>query len=203
MTQNTSSRTAFPLCWPEGRTRTPSYRRERSRFDTSFAAARSKLAQELDRLGARNVILSTNIELRLDGQPYANRNEPHDRGVAVYFSYTKREMAFASDRWDKVGDNIHAIAKTIEALRGIARWGTGDMLQAAFTGFAALPDPASARIPHWREVLGCVAARNREEIDNSYRLARSRAHPDKPGGSAAAFNQVQLAYEQACREFSA
>src|SRR3546814_9253748 len=116
-----NSKTAYPLSWPLGRKRTPSCQTTRSRFDTSFAQARSNLVQEIDRLGARRPILSTNVELRIDGLPYANRAEPSDRGVAVYFTHKGRDMAFACDRWDKVGDNIHAIAKTIEALRGIAR----------------------------------------------------------------------------------
>jgi hypothetical protein len=48
-------------------------------------------------------------------------------------------MCFACDRWDSVADNVQAIRKTIEALRGIERWGTGDMVQRAFAGFVALP----------------------------------------------------------------
>src|SRR3546814_6985650 len=71
-----NSKTAYPLSWPLGRKRTPSCQTTRSRFDTSFAQARSNLVQEIDRLGARRPILSTNVELRIDGLPYANRAEP-------------------------------------------------------------------------------------------------------------------------------
>ena len=46
---------------------------------------------------------------------------------------------------------MQAIAKTIEALRGINRWGTGDMMEAAFKGFSALPAPDTNK--PWREVL--------------------------------------------------
>ncbi|HEY9546744.1 MAG TPA: J domain-containing protein, partial [Solimonas sp.] len=119
-----------------------------------------------------------------------------------YFTHKGRDMAFACDRWDKVGDNIHAIAKTIEALRGIARWGTGDMMEAAFTGFAALPDPAHATRSHWREVLACPTVRTRAELDVAYRVARGRAHPDRDGGSVDLFDAVQRAYEIACREIT-
>ena len=58
-------------------------------------------------------------------------------------------MCFACDKWRDVYDNIYAIGKTIEALRGIERWGTGDMVEQAFTGFVALPSPKSP----W-EILG-------------------------------------------------
>src|SRR5262245_54177038 len=60
-------------------------------------------------------------------------------GSAVYFTHKGRQMCFACDRWDKMEDNLHAVSKTIEALRGIERWGTGEMVQQAFTGFVALP----------------------------------------------------------------
>jgi len=52
-------------------------------------------------------------------------------------------MCLACDRWDKVQDNIYAIAMTIEPLRGIERWGSGSMVEQAFTGFFALPAPKS------------------------------------------------------------
>lgn len=48
-------------------------------------------------------------------------------------------MCFACEKWQDVYGNIYAIGKTIEALRGIERWGTGDMVEQAFTGFVALP----------------------------------------------------------------
>lgn len=142
------TKTAFPLCWPAGKPRTRG--QVRSRFDTSFTRARTNLTEELDRLGARNCILSTNIELRLDGLPYANRAQPVDRGAAIYFDYKGKAMAFCCDRWDKIECNIHAIALTIGALRGISRWGSGDMMESAFTGFTALAAPVSAS---WRDVL--------------------------------------------------
>jgi hypothetical protein len=44
-------------------------------------------------------------------------------------------MCLACDRWDKVQDNIYAIAMTIEPLRGIERWGSGSMVEQ----FAQMP----------------------------------------------------------------
>lgn len=187
-------KTAHPLTWPIGKPRSP--RSERSRFDTAFAKARANLVEELDKLGARNAILSTNVELRLDGLPYANRPEPVDKGVAVYFSLKGRDMAFCCDRWDRVGDNIHAIALTIAALRGISRWGTGDMMAAAFTGYAALPPPAS--LP-WRMVLGVKATATLAEVEMAYKRMRSESHPDK-GGTVERFDAVNKAWEQAQAE---
>lgn len=188
------SATAYPLQWPSDWPRTR--HRERSRFDTTFAKARDGLADELERMGARHVVLSTNIELRLDGQPYANRAQPGDPGVAVYFEYKKQPRTFACDRWDRIEDNIQAIRKTIEALRGIERWGASDMMERAFTGFTALPDQTHGA---WWAVLGVDRDASPALVESMYRQKRSKTHPDK-GGDEAEFDRVQKAWNAYLRE---
>lgn len=190
--------TAFPLHWPMGRKRTEHYRRARAKFETSFAVARDELIAEVRRLGGRNLIISTNIPLRQDGLPYATYKKIEDEGVAVYFSYDGQPMSFACDRWDRVEHNMQAIVKTIDALRGIARWGTGDMMKAAFTGFTALPSPETKRT--WREVLGLYSGeRNLEIVKAAYRRLASAAHPDK-GGSHDAMTALNAALADAEKE---
>lgn len=175
------------------------YQTRTSKFEpTSFAVARDNLLTELKRLGARNVVLSTNIELRQDGLPYSGRRQPDDCGVAVYFTdRKKRQMALACDRWKKIEDNVRAITKTIEALRGIERWGSGEMLDAAFTGFAALP-PSPQSKPWW-EVLGCSKESSDGWVQTAYRSACMQYHPDR-GGSNEAMALVNRAYEQFRKE---
>jgi hypothetical protein len=190
---------AYPLTWPPGRKRTERWKREKSNFDVTFARARDDVIHEVELLtgvkhgygGRSATILSTNIALRRDGLPLAGQRQPEDPGAAVYFTYREQPMSFACDRWNKVEDNLRAIAKTIEALRGIARWGTGDMLKAAFTGFAALPAPGAAR--EWWQVLGVPRDAPRDAITTAYRRLRSEHHPDK-GGDAARFDEVERAY---------
>lgn len=174
--------TAYPLQWPAGRERRPAHRRERSSFDTAMSKARDEMFNEVRLLGGRSMVLSTNVPLRLDGKPYASYPRIEDPAAAVYFSYKDRQMCFACDRWDRVEDNIQAIRKTIEALRGIARWGTGDMLQAAFTGFAALPPPIVAGMKRpWWEVLGVPQTADAAEVRTAYKRLVSEHHPDKGG----------------------
>lgn len=189
---------AYPLQWPAGRKRTDSYRREVARFDVTFTRARDNIVQEIRRLTGSypdpNIVISTNVALRRDGLPLANQRQPDDVGVAVYFTYKKRQMSFACDRWKKIEHNMQAIAKTIEALRGIDRWGSGDMLEAAFTGFTALPAPGAHR--EWWEVLGLYPNAPGSEVLAAYRRLRSEHHPDK-GGSAARFDEVEQAYRRA------
>lgn len=189
---------AYPLCWPEGRPRTDKHRRERSRFNTTFGKARDSLLSSLRLLGARNVVLSTNIALRNDGLPYANYTPLTDAGVAVYFTYKKKQMCFACDRWDRVQDNAQAVRHTIDALRGVARWGTGDMMEAAFQGFTALPAPGADHAS-WRDVLGIdvTAPITGDAINLRWKYLRSLHHPDK-GGDPQKFAQVKAAYEQGC-----
>lgn len=197
---------AYPLCWPVGRKRAGS--RERARFDISLGRARDEIVRQVQLLAGRGsavgLVISSNLMTRNDGLPYANQRQPDDPGVAVYFVYKKRQMCFACDRWQKVEDNMQAIAKTIDALRGVARWGTGDMMEAAFTGFAALPAPGQATVKGWREVFGFDPGEEVSllRLEGAYRTARSEAHPDRSTGSAEAFQTVQAAYEQARAELS-
>ena len=110
-----------------------------------------------------------------DGLPYANQPEPSDQGAAIYFERKGKQMAFSCDRWDRVRDNIQAIRHTIAALRGLERWGTGDMVEAAFTGFTALPPP------NWRGDLGLDVDATLDDAERSYRNRARSAHPDTGG----------------------
>lgn len=190
---------AYPLQWPAGRPRTHYYQREHGKFDVSFTKARDNIISEVKLLSGRygpdpHTVISTNLALRRDGLPLAGQRQPDDVGVAVYFLYKKRQMSFACDRWLKIEHNMQAIAKTIDALRGISRWGSGDMLEAAFTGFMALPAPSASRA--WWEVLGVAQHASRDEILQAYRRLRSIHHPDR-GGSPAQFDEVEQAYRKA------
>lgn len=140
-------RSPYPLDWPLGKTRTR--RPVRSRFaKPTVAQALAGLTRELDRFEAANYVITTNVEVRLrDGLPKSGQPEPKDSGVAVYFVRATpdghaRAYCFALDQYDRVADNLHALAKVIEAYRAIARHGGGELLEQATSGFAALP-PAS------------------------------------------------------------
>lgn len=151
---------------------------------------------ELRLLGARLPVVSTNVPLRRDGLPLASAKRIDDPAAAVYFTYKDRQTCFACDRWNKVEDNIWAIAKTIEAMRGISRWGTGDMLDAAFSGFTALPPPGAF---DWRSELTVdgLTPETREGAERAYRHKAKMLHPDIPGGSAEAMARLNRAIEMA------
>lgn len=185
---------AFPLAWPAGWARAS--KRKASPFGMSMADARDHLMNELRLMGARYVILSTNVALRRDGLPYANQPEPSDPGVAVYFEWHGKQMTFACDRWDKVRDNVRAIGKTIEAIRGIERWGASDMMERAFSAFEALPAPSGGVTLSCWSVLDIAPGSSLAEIERAYRAKAKGAHPDT-GGDRDKWDRLQSAYQQA------
>lgn len=189
--------TRYPLCWPIGRPRTSSP--QRSPFTCpGFGQVRDELLAELRRLGAANVVLSTNLRLRGDGLPYAEQRQPADAGVAVYFRLKGRELCLACDRWRKIEENTRAIQKTIEAIRGIGRWGTGDMIASAFQGFEALPAHTP---PPWRTTLRLGESATLADAESAYRRLSLDAHPDR-GGSAESMSALNDAIERARKELT-
>lgn len=199
-----SEYTAYPLSWPIGwpRNRT----RVRSRFGTywkkpSVALARDVVIMELKRAGVGdwNVVISTNLPLRRDGMPYSNQKEPDDTGAAVYWKDRKgKQLVLACDKYDTVGDNLYAIGKTIEATRGIERWGSVTAEQ-AFAGYARLQEKTG---PSCWEILGIAEPGTvsypitEPMILRAYRERATKTHPDH-GGSHEAFAAVVAAKDTA------
>jgi hypothetical protein len=186
---------AFPLAWPQGwpRTRTP----QRSRFVVpSLAVARTELFAEIKLLGGTLAILSTNIPVRRDGLPYSGYRQPEDPGVAVYFLRKGRAQVFACDRWNRVEDNIRAVARTIEALRGVERWGASEMMERAFTAFEALPAPEQRRA--WWDILGLPEKPKPTAgaIRAAYIRKAQESHPDR-GGTTEAMQELNRALDEA------
>lgn len=191
-----SEKTSFPLCWPEGWPRHKT--REYSRFGRynnlhTMARAVDFLQLELNRLGSTKEVLSTNVKTKLSGEPYSGMAQPSDPGVAVYFELNGKPVSLACDKWNRVEDNVWAIAKHIESLRGQERWGVGTMEQ-AFRGYMALPGIGESSASEWWKTLGVTINASPEQVKEAYRLLVKKHHPDK-GGDPDLFNRVQRAME--------
>lgn len=161
-----------------------------------MAVGRKFLVEEVRRFGGTELIISSNLELKLDGTPRSNQRQPEDRGVAIFFKRNDVDMALACDVYTTVEDNLWALCRTLEALRQIERDGSPSLINRAFKGFAALADPDALE---WWQVLHVARTANNAEIRSAYlRLAR-QYHPDtgSNGGDSVMFDQVQKAYDLA------
>ncbi len=189
-----SQEDAYPLQWPSGRPRTPSGHRSSSRFDVTPNQAQRDMFHQIALMGGKNVIVSTNLRLRKDGGIYAAdmNKTPDDPGVAVYFERKGQRVCFSCDMYHRVWENIRAIGKTIEAMRGIARWGAEEALDRAFTGFAALPSPEARK--HWSDVLNVPSNAAADDIKAAYRSAARTAAKQ---GDQARLQDLNVARDEA------
>ncbi len=190
----------YPLYWPLQHPRSTA--RRRALFQVDFMTARTHLMGELDRLSARDVVLSSNIPTRRDGLPMVPDREPVDPGVAVYFARRARSLpgqlsdfrpfVIACDQFERVRWNLRAIGATIEALRSIERHGTTSMLEQAFSGFAALPMSTSRP---WREVLGFGPERVTADLIRARLFELAKEHHPDVGGSAERMTEINVAVD--------
>jgi hypothetical protein len=196
--------TRFPLSWPTNWKRTPARARQRAAFmqsvnrteqrqttdgrltnvtikraqQVSIPAATERLERQLALLGATQPVLSTNMPLRLDGRPRAEK-DPDDPGAAVYFRLNGQPRCLACDRWARLADNIAALAQHVDAVRRIDRYGVGTLDQ-AFAGYAALPDNTAR---DWRTVFGFGddTLPTWPDVEERFKAAARAAHPDAGG----------------------
>lgn len=170
---------AFPLHWPIGYKRTQN--RLWSKFKQTMDGSQKFLRNELTRLGGKEIIISTNIPLRNDGgmySAYMNKTQD-DPGVALYFKYKGRDVVMCCDQYRQVWENVYALGKGIEALRGMERWGVSEFMDRAFTGFAAIEAP---REKAWYDILQVRDDSSEEVIKANYRRLCKDWHPDKNPG---------------------
>lgn len=190
---------AFPLHWPIGYKR--SANRTRSRFKVTMDASQRLLQKEVSRLGGKNLVVSTNIPVRKDGGLYADwmNKRIDDPGVAIYFRYQDNDISMCCDQYERIWENVYALAKGIEALRSLERWGVSDFLQRAFTGFAALPE-AKSKTPTftpWYITLEVPHHADLFEIKAAFRRLSKLYHPDAPGGgNIEKFQAILKAYRE-------
>lgn len=222
-----ANETAYPLFWPRGRARTPVGKRiadapfsvgenfattrrevrEGQMHEVAVSRRRSKavglpiavdrLEDQLQRLGAQAIVLSTNLELRLNGQPRAGQRDPEDPGAAVWFNLNKKRMVLACDKWTRVADNIAALAAHIRSIRSVESYGVGTMEQ-AFAGYRTLEDFSGGDMP-WKRVLGFGVDTHPTlaEVESKYRTRMKEIHPDMSGQSGLQASQLNVAITQA------
>jgi len=179
---------SYPLQWPNGWPREGS--KEKGKFQSTLAGALAALRNEVKLMGGSDLVLSSNVTLGQD--------RPKDPAVVAYFTYQKMQVAIPCDRWQLVEHNVKAIALTIEAMRGMNRWGAKHMVRAMFTGFVALPAPSSESTAWW-DVLEVKSDASHEVVTANYRRLAKDHHPDA-GGTAEMMAKINAAYDEYKKE---
>lgn len=189
----------WPLGWPRKRSRRAGqFRKDRKPINVEQATIR--LERELDRLGAKQATLSTNLSLNLRGIPRGDQR-PADPGAAIYFSFKGKATVLACDTYFDVSDNIAALAAHLEALRAMDRYGVGTLEQ-ALAGYKALPADSAA---DWRVALfGANIPRviTKADVDVAFRQLAREKHPDL-GGTDDAMAWLNRARDYALAELGA
>jgi hypothetical protein len=201
--------TASPLSWP------PGWKRTANRVNGAFrngisdqltiGLATGRLRAQLRMMQVRedDIIISTNLRLRLDGLPYSQQAQPRDPGAAVYWKDSKgKARCMAIDIYNKVEQNIAALAATLDALRTVERHGGAVVIDKAFDGFLALPAPIAMGDGHraWHDVLGLDPFATEEEIRRAHQRLARQHHPDMPGGNPSLMGDINRARDEALQE---
>jgi len=120
-------------------------RRENAKFKIDLDTALKELEYELGRIS----VTDAQVGIAVDSRAFRRDGWPHTKaqghpGVVLTFSRPNRGvMRIATDRYYEWVDNLIAIARTLEGLRMMDRYGTtGNGKQ--YEGFRALPASTSA-----------------------------------------------------------
>lgn len=124
--------------WPSKRTT--------NRVDATFRAGYSKtlddLEYEFSRINAKSIIIQVDglmlADIRNDGWPRGSWNG--GPGVIVSFSSAVGDISMPCDKFGDWRDNLRAIAKSLEALRMVDRYGVTRGKE-QYQGWTKLADP--------------------------------------------------------------
>jgi len=186
--------------WPG--TPTPSNNRKRSTFRASYATTLDELEKELNKLRAKDIVIQIALgfnDIRNDGWPRSSAR-PTSPGVIVSCETSKGPLSFPCDRFTDWEDNLRAIAKSLEALRTVDRYGVTRNNE-QYKGWAQIPQSANATMSREdaARFIGITIGmpdghilRDRQIFSDCYKSAARRLHPDT-GGNHEAFVKLQAA----------
>jgi hypothetical protein len=192
--------------------RSPS-KRKPSLFKSNWLATMTLLEREITSLKGFDVTIEVEVlpaAIRADGTGLRANQRPASDAVIVSFD-TKSRGAFTwrADEYTKPNygsgegwrHNVHAVAKTLEALRAVERYGLVSGQQ--YEGLAALPAGRGSSASHMTadearqliiEILGAFdGAAARGDTAAQIRRARGLAHPDRRNGDRTLWDQVEQA----------
>lgn len=207
---------------------TPTGKRTGSQFRTELPATVRLLKDEVSRVQLSTdddqIVVQLGYhehEMKRDGSGPKANTTPFHPGVTVKFERNGSWLSFSSDRFTPRGynrvawkENLHAVAKGLEYLRGLERYGVGAGGQ-QYRGFAELgpgaPTPLGSgdamtvsQAAAWMaEEMGAEwdagdlevspGVVGRETLQRAYRVLARSLHPDG-GGTPEGFAKLQSAH---------
>jgi hypothetical protein len=173
--------------WPVQKTRHP----QDSQFRSTYPQTLDLLESELSHIHARagSVVIQvenlTLSDIRNDGWPRGGWNPARGnrQGVIVSFESGKGAMSFPCDRFKGWQDNLRAIAKSLEALRMVDRYGVTRGNE-QYKGWAQIEAPKNGAMDREEAIvtIASILDAPRDAVDANpaafIRQARIRYHPD-------------------------
>jgi hypothetical protein len=170
--------------WPVERTE----KRRDATFRATYVKTLDELEYELQRLGAHDTVIQieglTRDDIRNDGWPRSGnwKNGYGGPGVVLSFDSPKGSMSFPCDRFGDWQDNLRAIAKSLEALRMVDRYGVTRGNE-QYKGWARLeaPSPETNREGAIQTIASILNVPRENVAANPapfIKEARIRYHPD-------------------------
>jgi hypothetical protein len=162
------------------------------------------LEREVDFLGCRRLIIEADFrerDIKLDGWPKANANPATPRVVVSLADSTHGPLRYPCDTFTRFEDNVLAVARALEALRMVDRYGVTRRGE-QYAGWKALPGAGSTTMTTEAAAQLLVAKgggetaavlRSADAARSAFREAAKRTHPDMANGDRDAFEQVQTA----------
>lgn len=179
----------------------PDPARQWTPFDSTWSKTLTLLEREVAALAGEDLVLGVDVteqDLRLDGTLRA-RARAASPAVEVAFTSKHGPMLYRCDRyrsrWASQGpdwqQNVRAIAKTLEALRAVDRYGAADSGE-QYRGYRQIASTASTTRHGALERLAEIAGIELTDETDKVLIAHARraAHPDR-GGSAEAWHAVE------------
>jgi hypothetical protein len=164
-----------------------SRKRGSSLFSATFEQTTELLVDELRHLGAKQAVMQLDMDpsdFRLDGTPRAQA-KARSPGIILNFKalavHGKPDLRYEVDTYSTWQENVRALAKGLEALRAVGRYGVTELDQ-QYTGWKALAagSVGDGNVENGKRLIAAAG---------SVRRALAQAHPDL-GGAPEDFRDV-------------
>lgn len=151
------------------------------------------IKRQIGLMGGRDCIVTSNIPTNTIGFSSVNLyGNSLDTGVSIFFKLNNMQKVIQVDKYNDFNSNLYALAKSVEAMRNLDRWGGVQVMDGMFTGFAALPSPEQVSVStmtFYFEGFTTKSAARPLYLDLCKRL-----HPDN-GGNQQDFQEMKRQHE--------